>query len=415
MRFLKGAFIFVFVACLGFVLALWAQKKTTDYRLELERIEEDLCREKSNGTSAASSEKAIGLIYLEYLKASLTGSMEDFAGTKRAVDRAIGDFGSVPELYLVRANLNFKFHRIADAKSDIERLSDPDQPPGVRLLSADIKLQEGQYEEAEQGYLRAIEEKRTWDGLARLAYLRSIMGEVDSAETLYAEALDEITAKEMRSYAWVELQRGLLDLRHGRYEEALAHYRHADKAYSGYWLVEEHIAELMGAARRFEEAVALYGELIARTGKPELEQTLGDLYFYMGQPDRAKPWHEKALAAYLESVQRGEVQYFHHLATFYADMRQDGAEAVKWARRDLELRRNFASHDALAWALYRDGRFYEAEDEMNGALASGVEDAHLFFHAAMVYLAAGRTDEGRQFLKKAAEVNPRYESFHVHR
>jgi tetratricopeptide (TPR) repeat protein len=88
---------------------------------------------------------------------------------------------------------------------------------------------------------------------------------------------------------------------------------------------------------------------------------------------------------------------------------------VKWAHKDLQLRQNVATHDTLAWALYRAGRFTEALDEINKALSLGFKDAHLFFHAAMIHLAAGRAEEGKQFLKKAAEINPRYDSFHVHR
>jgi hypothetical protein len=52
---------------------------------------------------------------------------------------------------------------------------------------------------------------------------------------------------------------------------------------------------------------------------------------------------------------------------------------------------------------------------MNKVLSAGLKDAHLLFHAAMVHLAAGRAKESKQLLKKAAEINPRYESFHVHR
>ena len=155
--------------------------------------------------------------------------------------------------------------------------------------------------------------------------------------------------------------------------------------------------------------------MIARAPKPELYQALGDLYAFMGNPDRAKPWHEKALGAYLESARRGEVHYLHHLAGFYADVREDGAEAVKWARKDLDLRRGSAAHDALAWALYRDGRFTEARAEIDEALATGVQDAHFFFHAAMIHAASGRTEEGSRFLKQAAATNPRFDAFHVHR
>jgi TPR repeat protein len=135
----------------------------------------------------------------------------------------------------------------------------------------------------------------------------------------------------------------------------------------------------------------------------------------MGKENEAKPWHEQALAAYLESAGRGEVQYYHHLAGFYADVRQDGVEAVKWARKDAELRPNFITQDGLAWALYRNGQFPAALDAMEKTLSSGVKDPHLFFHAAMIYLAAGRTGEGKRFLQTVAGINPGYENFHVHR
>jgi tetratricopeptide (TPR) repeat protein len=265
------------------------------------------------------------------------------------------------------------------------------------------------------GYLSAVEKNPTWDNLARLAYWQGKFGDPDLADRLYQQAEEEISAKEMRAYAWVELQRGLLDLNRGRYEEATGHYRKAGKAYSGYWLVDEHMAELLGATRKFDEAVALYETVVARAPLPELHQRLGDLYAFMGKPERARPWHDKALAGYLDSAARGEVNYYHHLAGFYADVREDGAEAVKWAEKDLALRPNFATQDALAWALYRAGRFAEASVASREALSAGVKDAHLFFHAAMIHLAAGKTDEGKQLLKKAGEINPGYENFHAHR
>ena len=69
----------------------------------------------------------------------------------------------------------------------------------------------GQYEEKKAAYVRIIDEEPTWDNLARLAYFVASMGERERADDLYARAEDELTAKEMRSYAWLELQRGLLN------------------------------------------------------------------------------------------------------------------------------------------------------------------------------------------------------------
>ena len=181
------------------------------------------------------------------------------------------------------------------------------------------------------------------------------MGELARADDLYARAEDELTAKEMRSYAWLELQRGLLDIAQGRHDEALAHYHRADRAYSGDWLVAEHIAEAMAAQGHYQEAAKLYESLVARVPKPELRQALGELYSVMGDEDRAKPLFDAAEASYLESARRGEVHYYHHLADLYSDAIKNGGEAVKWARQDIMLRENFATQSALAWALYRNG------------------------------------------------------------
>ena len=211
------------------------------------------------------------------------------------------------------------------------------------------------------------------------------------------------------------MQRGRRELDRGRHDRAWVHYEQADRAYSGYWLVEEHVAELLGAQRKFDQAVALYQRALARAPRPELQHALGDLYLFIGEAERARPWHDRALAAYLESAGRGDVHYYHHLARFYADVRQDGAEAVKWARKDAELRPHFVTYDGLAWALYRRGEFAASLETMDKALASGVKDAHLFFHAGLISLAAGRTAEAKRFLQTVAEMNPGYENFHAHR
>ena len=39
----------------------------------------------------------------------------------------------------------------------------------------------------------------------------------------------------------------------------------------------------------------------------------------------------------------------------------------------------------------------------------------LYLRASLVELAAGQTTEGRRLRARAAELNPYYEAFHVHR
>jgi hypothetical protein len=48
-------------------------------------------------------------------------------------------------------------------------------------------------------------------------------------------------------------------------------------------------------------------------------------------------------------------------------------------------------------------------------LTSGSKDAHILFHAGMIFLAAGDPVRGKEVLAEAGRVNPRHNSFHVHR
>ena len=386
----------------------------TAYEIELAAIDEQIAALQSAARAyPVDAERATRYVYRLYHRASLSGSLAELSSVAAAIDEAIHRLGPAPDLYLLKANLDFTLHRLGEAKQDLCSGAGLVESFEGRTLLADISFQEGRYETARRAYESLIEERRTWDTLARLAHWKATMGD-PAADRLYVEAEDELTAKQMRSFAWIELRRGLLDLAHGQFDEAASHYECAGRAYSGHWLVDEHVAELLGAEGRFAEAAALLERVIERVARPELQQALGELYACMGEPKRGEPWHERALRAYLASVERGEVHYYHHLTDFYAHVREDGAEALKWARRDLALRDNFSTEGALAWALYLDGQCDTAQQTMKQALASGVRDAQLFFRAAMISQAAGGDGDGDRYLELAAQTNPRYRSFRMH-
>ncbi|HEV2719203.1 MAG TPA: hypothetical protein VG323_04225, partial [Thermoanaerobaculia bacterium] len=167
---------------------------------------------------------------------------------------------------------NFKLHRLDAVDADLRLLDD--DTPGVAQLRADLAFQRGRYDEARRGYQHEIDIAGKWDDYARLAYLQSRSGDFAGAERSYAQAEEEISAKEMRSYAWVELQRGLLEFEQRHYDAALARYRRAERAYSGYWLIEEHIAEVLDRLGKKNESIAMYETIISTTNNPEYVNAL---------------------------------------------------------------------------------------------------------------------------------------------
>ena len=130
---------------------------------------------------------------------------------------------------------------------------------------------------------------------------------------------------------------------------------------------------------------------------------------------QARTWHERALAGYLDSAGRGEVQYHHHLAEYYADVEHDGAAAVDWAERDHALRPHYATEMALAWAYHRAGRHGEALELADRVLAAGVRDPHMLHQAGVISTAAGHASDGERLHAEAARLNPAHHTFHVHR
>ena len=388
----------------------------TDYQSELDRIENSIAELRDHAlVPPTDTEKVTKYVHSVYQHAVHTGNLAQLEAVEPVIDEGIRQIRFPGDLYFLKANLAFKLHRLDDVRRNLS--ADPSLLSGAegKALLADLDFQEGRYAQARDGYQNVIDGNRTWDNLARLAHFEAKMGDAAVADRLFIQAEDELTAKEMRSYAWIELQRGLLDLAHGRHDEAGDHYERADRAYSGHWLTAEHQAELLGAQGRYDQAAALYEDVVERVPKPEIQQAFGELLTVMGEHERAQSWLAKALAGYLDPAQRGGVHYYHHLVDFYADVLKDGAEAVKWARKDIALRDNFSSQAALAWALYRQSQFSEALDRMNQALASGARSAHLFSQAATVYRAAGRAEDAERYAQLAAEINPRHRSFHVHR
>ncbi len=358
--------------------------------------------------------RATQYVYYLYQTASITGNLVQLSAVEHAIERAIPLLANPGDLYLLKANVAFKLHKLTEVEAALVPVPSVYDSNEGRLIRTDLNFQRGKYHEAKIGYVDALRVERSWGALARLAYFHGKMDDVAGADRLYEEAEDLLTAKEMRSYAWLEVQRGFLAFAHGRYGEAQSHYARAEAAYPGYWLVAEHIAELMGAEGKYGEAIEILKSINSTTDRPDLQQAIGELYEVAGDAARARNWHRRALTGYLQSAQRGEVHYYHHLADYYSDVAKDGAQAVRWAQADVQLRENFSTQAALAWALYRNGQLDDACDWIDRALASSAVEPHLFSRAAKIHVGAGNIDGARNYMERATRLNPSIGEFHLH-
>lgn len=338
----------------GFLPVFPAKKDgPTDYQRELKKIDDDLLTK----LPKTEPERTLHRAGLLYNRASLTADFGDFKIAERAIDDAFARAGAIPDLVLLRAQFRFKLHQLREAESDLAHL-DP-EAPGVPALIADLAFQRGDYAAARKGYEAAIAEDGKWDDTARLAYLQSRTGDVAGAMAAYSKAEDAISIKEMRSFAWVELQLGLLEYERKQYDAALAHYRRADRAYSGYWLVEEHIAEVLAASGKTSEAVKLYEKVIADTHNPEYLNALGRIV------ERSDP--AAAAKLYAEADRRNAERFalypdaaMGHLLRDALLRAQPRPDLVALAERNYALRPNGDAALLLARAYLKTNRRADA-------------------------------------------------------
>lgn len=405
-RLLLAAAVWTLAAWFGLGLALLGAFELSDYqhdRLTLESLTADPAR---NGT--------VNRALITAQRYWLSGTPGDRAVAEQRIADAMRQAPDSLELRLLQARWAAYHHRPAEAAALLTELGESADAPSRLGLVVDIAIQQGRIEDA-NALLTETARQSDWALSAQYAALLDKTGQAELAEPAYQSAEEMLTSKAMRDFAWLELQRGYRALSHGDSGAAETHYRLAMRAYSGYWLAADYWGEWLATQRRFDEAVAVFRQLAICTRKPEFYQSLGDLYLYLGKTADAKHWHDLALHTYLDAARRGETHYDHHLAALYADAYLDGANATEWARRDLARRPNSVTHDALAWALYRDGQFDEALQHARAALSYGWEDPHIYNHAGMILLAAGLNAEAQAALQHARQINPDYDAFHVHR
>ena len=343
----------------------------------------------------------------------------------RAADTAAQSLRAVPAEQntaglAARARAAFALHGFATARDMALQLVqlEPAKRYPFEILG-DALLELGDYDQAADAY-KKMESFGDPDvnTQTRLARLDLIKGDTAAARTKLDAAVEMARAMGPDAadvLAWCLVQAGQLAFGAGDWEIAEKDYQAALAARPSDWSAIDHLAELRAAQKRYDDALALYTALVARVPRPELLQNLGDVYAIMGKSEDAKHWRDRALEKYLAAATTGATHYDHHIAGFYSDSEPNPGEAVRWAKKDLAARHSIYAHDAMAWALYQAGEFKPAAEEMDKALALNTRDAHLLYHASLIYYRAGDAAKAKGSLRRAAEANPKFTEFHVHR
>jgi tetratricopeptide (TPR) repeat protein len=345
-------------------------------------------------------------------RARLSGDYDDYAKAEELIAKGF-DAGEKAQFgpYMTRARLNYTLHRLDRIDADFEYVTrlptrDGKELYARELFTANVAFQRGQYAKAEELLVSLVDRLPLMGALSSLALYRWKAGQFDEAEVLYRRALENYDGEETEPAAWLHLQLGLMDLDRGRHDSALAHYREGEALIAGYWLIEEHIAEILTLQGKTEEAKAMYLAIVERTGNPEFMDALAEIHEAAGETAKAEAWLAKADAKFEEQLRRfPEAAYGHALEHFLAHG-DDPRETLDMARRNHALRPNADAKRLLAKALLAAGHADEAETMIEEALATPMRSADLHATAAAVYAATGDVAKAADQRKAALAIDP---------
>jgi tetratricopeptide (TPR) repeat protein len=363
---------------------------------------------------------ALGAAFFQ--RARETGDVEDFQLAEQALNKSLdldsADFSAEPA-YSTMAEVCMGEHRFSDAVTYAEKalsLGSGDLSPFAIVGDANADM--GEYERAAIAYSRldvsddsASQPRGVYVRDSRTSYLRFVSGDTAGAIRLMQSAVAAGTEARLpaENLAWLYYELGEYESQAGDAAAANNAYLTALNIHPGDYRALAGLGKLRGNHGRYAEAIKLYQSAIAVVPMPIFVAELGDMYARAGNLPEARKQYQ--LVEYIGLLGHiNQVLHNRDLALFYADHDIKLDEALALAHKEFEVRHDIYTWDALAWALYKNGKYQEASDAMDHALRSGTRDALLFFHAGMIASRLGQTSQAKERLQTALRINPQ---FHV--
>jgi tetratricopeptide (TPR) repeat protein len=273
-------------------------------------------------------------------------------------------------------------------------------------LVADAAIGVGDYRDAEEAAQWMLDMRPgNVPGLLRGAALRRLYGDAAGATVFFSQAYQQMAPTQTEERAWTLTEMADLQLSTGDIDGAEKLLHSALQQFPGYYAVLEDLARIRTARRHYSEAVGLLRQ------RNEKFPTAASRYALAQALERAGLTREADLS-YMDfettaralidgSDNANEELIFHYLGRAH-----NPTEALRIARLEITKRHDVNTLDAYAWALFGNAQYEEAQKQIASALAVGVREARMFYHAGVIAAKLHDDVSASRYLKQSVELNP---------
>jgi len=311
---------------------------------------------------------------------------------------------------LQRARMHQSLHRFGAAREDLERAAEL-EPKNARVAARERELAfaTSPTPEVLEAMQSAYEDGATYDNYVTAAKAHLYVGNDPLADRYFGLAERSFRGVAPIPLAWLNVQRGLMAMHNGDDERAHTFFEVGYERCPEYPMAAEHLAEIEGRLGNTERAVELYEAVIEATDEPEFMAALADVHREAGRADAADALIERADARYRALLKKHPEAMYWHAAGFFLGSGEDPELARKLLEKNLALRPNARSYQALAEAQLATGDVEAAAASIEAALKRPGEFAEKYWTAARVATARGNAKQAAVHATKARELNPEIE------
>lgn len=361
---------------------------------------------KSPAKSNLYTELAIALL----LRERETSDTAMFDQVQAALDKSLKLAPANFEAQKVEAALLLGKHEFAKALTLAQRLNEqvPDDVMTYGYIAdADIAL--GDYADAEKAAQWMLDlRSHNVPGLIRGAELRQIFGDPNGALEFLSDVYQQTSPDQLEDLAWRATRIAEINFAMGKLDLADQWLRKALASFPNYYFSLEVQARVLEAQHKPAQAADVLHLRNQHFPQPESIYAEGVALEHSGGAAKAKE-----LYANFEQVALSKSNLADNdnrdLVLYYLGATHDPSVALRIARLAISQRHNVWTLDSLACALYANGDYVEAQKQIEKALAPGIRDGNIFYHAAQINAALKNQATTVAYLKSSLEANPQSE------
>jgi tetratricopeptide (TPR) repeat protein len=271
----------------------------------------------------------------------------------------------------------------------------------------DALMEMGQYDAGRDAFAKMLALKPGLASYNRMGFYHFVTGDPQGGIALMQDAV-KAAAKYPENKAWCLVELGNMYFKIGKWEEAEAAYRDAIATFPSSHTALAALGSVQAARGQLTEAIASYEHAQSITPMVQYAGALYDLWTAQGNKAKASEQADLLdVSAKLEEA--AGFKSNRTLGLIYANQDRKLKVALEQVQTDFEIRKDIYTYDALAWVLYKNGRYEEARHASDEALKLGTPEALFHFHAGMIAKSMGDNSRAKAELEQALKLNPGFD------